>query len=93
MPPVALSATETVASILWSNSPTTTSSLTLSQPLTGWQAQLILTIPFYDGGFRYGAAHERRVLTEEARINVEPRSLWWIWTHRLVDFLRLKLWM
>ncbi len=29
----------------------------------------------------------------EARVNVAPRSLAWIWTHRLIDFLRLKLWM
>jgi multidrug resistance efflux pump len=26
------------------------------------------------------------------KINVEPRTLWWILTHRTVDFLRLKLW-
>jgi multidrug efflux pump subunit AcrA (membrane-fusion protein) len=29
----------------------------------------------------------------QANINVEPRRLVWIWTHRLVDFLRLHLWM
>ncbi|MDB5290284.1 MAG: HlyD family secretion protein [Phycisphaerales bacterium] len=29
----------------------------------------------------------------EARVNVEPRRIIWIWTHRLVDFLKLKLWM
>ena len=29
----------------------------------------------------------------EARVDVEHKSLAWIWTHRLVDFLRLKLWM
>ena len=29
----------------------------------------------------------------EARIDVAPRRLAWIWTHRLIDFLRLKLWM
>jgi len=29
----------------------------------------------------------------EARIDVTPRRLAWIWTHRLIDFLRLKLWM
>jgi multidrug resistance efflux pump len=26
------------------------------------------------------------------KINIEPRTLWWIVTHRTVDFLRLKLW-
>ncbi|MDB5305103.1 MAG: HlyD family secretion protein [Phycisphaerales bacterium] len=29
----------------------------------------------------------------EARVNVERRRIIWIWTHRLVDFLKLKLWM
>ena len=29
----------------------------------------------------------------EARIDVEKRRLGWIWTHRLIDFLKLKLWM
>jgi multidrug resistance efflux pump len=29
----------------------------------------------------------------EARVEVEPRTLAWQWTHRFVDFLRLKLWM
>ena len=29
----------------------------------------------------------------EARVDVGNRSLAWIWTHRLIDFLRLKLWM
>jgi hypothetical protein len=26
------------------------------------------------------------------KIDVEPRTLWWILTHRTVDFLRMKLW-
>ena len=29
----------------------------------------------------------------EARVDVEKRRLVWIWTHRLIDFLKLKLWM
>jgi len=32
-------------------------------------------------------------MSGEARVNVEHRRLVWIWTHRLVDFLKLKLWM
>lgn len=32
-------------------------------------------------------------LTGEARIDIERRSLLWIWTHRLVDWVRLKLWL
>ena len=41
------------------------------QPRTGWQAQLILSIPFYDGGFRYGVAGERRVVAAQARTQLE----------------------
>ena len=29
----------------------------------------------------------------EARVDVEKKRIIWIWTHRLVDFLKLKLWM
>jgi RND family efflux transporter MFP subunit len=29
----------------------------------------------------------------EARVDVEKRTWAWIWTHRLVDWVRLKLWM
>ena len=39
------------------------------------------------------AAAWRPGMAGEARVNVEHRRLIWIWTHRLVDFLRLKLWM
>jgi len=44
---------------------------TLTVPNTGWQAQLILTIPFYDGGLRYGLGHERAALAEEAKVALE----------------------
>jgi outer membrane protein TolC len=40
-------------------------------PTTGWQAQLVLTVPFYDGGFRYGAHEERSALADEARLSLE----------------------
>jgi outer membrane protein len=40
-------------------------------PKKGWQAQLVLSIPFYDGGFRYGAARERQAIEEEARVQWE----------------------
>jgi len=40
----------------------------LVTPLTGWQAQLVLTIPLYDGGLRYGQEDERRALLGEARV-------------------------
>lgn len=43
---------------------------TLTIPETGWQAQLSLSIPLYDGGLRYGLAHERQALESEARATV-----------------------
>jgi len=43
----------------------------LTAPSTGWQAQLVLTVPFFDGGFRYGAHEERSALLDEARISLE----------------------
>jgi outer membrane protein TolC len=44
---------------------------TLTLPLTGWQAQLVLSIPFYDGGLRYGQAKERGVVRDEARAQLD----------------------
>ncbi|HEV8293305.1 MAG TPA: HlyD family efflux transporter periplasmic adaptor subunit, partial [Tepidisphaeraceae bacterium] len=32
-------------------------------------------------------------LAGEARVEIEKRRLVWIWTHRLTDWLRLKLWI
>jgi hypothetical protein len=29
----------------------------------------------------------------EARIDVQKRPLIWLWTHRVIDFVRLKLWL
>jgi len=40
-------------------------------PQTGWQAELVLTVPFYDGGLRYGQEHERQANAEEARLTAE----------------------
>jgi outer membrane protein TolC len=44
---------------------------TLTSPRTGWQASLLLTVPFYDGGLRYGLADERAALSDEARVEYE----------------------
>jgi outer membrane protein TolC len=44
---------------------------TAALPQTGWEAQLVLTLPLYDGGLRYGQERERKALAEEARLNVE----------------------
>lgn len=38
----------------------------LSKPTTGWQAMLSLSVPFYDGGLRYGLADERDALLSQA---------------------------
>jgi outer membrane protein TolC len=40
-------------------------------PSSGWQAELVLTIPLYDGGLRYGLAKERAVLRDEARVQLD----------------------
>ena len=40
---------------------------TVSMPETGWQAQLVLTLPLYDGGLRYGRRRELEALAAEAR--------------------------
>ncbi|MDB4977687.1 MAG: outer rane efflux protein [Myxococcaceae bacterium] len=44
---------------------------TVQFPRTGWQAQLVLSIPFYDGGLRYGLADERRALLAQSRTQLE----------------------
>lgn len=44
---------------------------TFSQPRTGWQAQLVLQIPLFDGGARYGLAAEREALEAQARTRLE----------------------
>jgi len=44
---------------------------TLLQPGSGWQASVVLSIPFFDGGLRYGIARERTALDQEARIQLE----------------------
>ncbi len=41
---------------------------TSTVPETGYQLELVLTLPLYDGGLRYGQAHERSALANEARI-------------------------
>ncbi len=40
-------------------------------PLTGYQAQLVLTVPLYDGGLRYGQHRERDALRDEAAVAYE----------------------
>ena len=46
-------------------------SATPLQPGSGWQAALVLSIPFFDGGLRYGIARERTAVEEEARVQLE----------------------
>lgn len=46
---------------------------TLTLPTTGWQAQLVLRIPLYDGGLRYGLEHEREALFAESKTKLESQ--------------------
>ncbi|HEY7372974.1 MAG TPA: TolC family protein [Polyangia bacterium] len=41
------------------------------QPKYGWQAQLVLTLPLYDGGLRSGVTRERDAVLDEAKVNFE----------------------
>jgi len=44
---------------------------TLVAPGSGWQAQLVLSIPFFDGGYRYGVGQERRAVEAEAQAQLD----------------------
>jgi outer membrane protein TolC len=44
---------------------------TVTYPTTGWQAELLLTIPFYDGGLRYGQEKERGINRDEAMAQLD----------------------
>lgn len=44
---------------------------TLTLPTVGWQAQLVLSLPLFDGALRYGLARERRSLVRESRTNLD----------------------
>lgn len=44
---------------------------TLTTPETGWQATLVLVVPLYDGGQRYGQAAERDVLAAQAHTQLD----------------------
>jgi outer membrane protein len=44
---------------------------TSSTPNLGWQAQLVLALPLYDGSLRYGLAHERSAAASSAGAQVE----------------------
>jgi outer membrane protein len=41
------------------------------QPQSGWQAQLVLTLPLYDGGTRSGLSQERQALLHDASANLD----------------------
>ena len=44
---------------------------TIVNPQLGWQAQLVLTLPLYDGGARYGRREQREAAAEQARAGLE----------------------
>jgi outer membrane protein TolC len=43
----------------------------ITQPQSGFEAQLVFSIPFYDGGLRYGQAKERQALRDETETSLE----------------------
>ncbi|MGH7440993.1 MAG: TolC family protein, partial [Polyangiaceae bacterium] len=52
-------------------SPFVSDPATVTYPSTGWQAQLVLTVPFYDGGLRYALQKERSVARHEAQAQLD----------------------
>ncbi len=42
-------------------------------PASGYQLELVLTLPLYDGGLRYGQARERDALATEARVGADAQ--------------------
>jgi outer membrane protein len=58
-------------SLLGSFMPFLQNPATPTVPQAGWQAQLQLVWPIYDGGLRYGLAKERRSLVAEAALQLE----------------------
>ncbi len=44
-----------------------------SVPTTGWSGSLVLSVPFYDGGLRYGQIREYKALAAEAREQLEAQ--------------------
>ncbi len=44
---------------------------TVTMPTTGWQAELLLTVPFYEGGLQQGLGRERESLLLEAQSGVQ----------------------
>jgi outer membrane protein len=44
---------------------------TLTQPKTGWQAQLVLTLPIFDGALRESQARERDAIAKQSAAQLE----------------------
>lgn len=47
---------------------------TLTQPLTGWQAQVVFSWVLFDGGARYGVSRERAALRDDALAQLEAMT-------------------
>lgn len=43
----------------------------LTLPTTGWTAQLLLSLPIFDGGNRYGLEHERDAVYEQSKTKLD----------------------
>jgi outer membrane protein TolC len=50
-----------------SGAPSVQTPSSATYPAVAWELQLTLSVPFYDGGLRYGQAKERRALADEAQ--------------------------
>jgi outer membrane protein len=44
---------------------------TFTMPTTGWQAQLLLSLPLFDGGARYAVQDERRAFRDQTRSRLD----------------------
>ncbi len=63
--------TDLVPSLVGTFSPFLQDPPTPTLPSSGWQAQLALSVPLFDGGWRYGLYRERRALEMSSLANLE----------------------
>lgn len=51
--------------------PVTSSPSTPTSPVLGWQMNVVMQLPLYEGGLRYGQAHERQANAKSATAQLE----------------------
>ena len=57
--------------VIASGEPTFQTPASLAYPTVGWEAQIMISVPIYDGGLRYGQAKERKALADEAQTQLD----------------------